>query len=110
MPQTDFEELAKIPDLVAHFQEHKDKDNNLSFLTFIQKHYSSNHKNEEDHSKLPLLKHCSCLFYAVLQAEYPKIELPSPVIVCFSEAVLNSKIPSWNGSDYRLNLLKPPRI
>ena len=51
-------ELAKLPDLVRHYQLHVQKSNGeISFLTFLQMHYGagSKHVNTEDHSSPPSL-------------------------------------------------------
>lgn len=51
-------ELAKLPDLVRHYQLHVQKSGGeISFLTFLQMHYGagSEHVGTEDHSSLPSL-------------------------------------------------------
>jgi len=109
MPQTDFEELAKLPDLIAHFEEHQLKDDSISFLSFINRHYSTSHRNEEDHSKLPLQKHCSCMFIALIQSQSAQVIDPEWVEIVFVKSLQNPALAFWNGSDYRHNLLKPPK-
>jgi hypothetical protein len=109
MPQTNFEELAKLPDLIAHFQVHQMKDESISFLSFINRHYSSSHRNEEDHSKLPLQKHCSCVFQALLNTQFTQVHAPEWIDVEFVESLQNPVLTFWTGSDYRHNLLKPPK-
>jgi hypothetical protein len=108
-PQSDFEEMAKLPDLIAHYQEHQIKEGDISFLGFIQKHYAGTHKGEEDHSKLPLQKHCTCLFIAVIQV--PFLQVLKPVLTEVEHSLVrhNSVLAFWNGSNYYLNLLKPPK-
>lgn len=65
LPGNGWQELAKLPDLVQHYQLHLQKaDGPISFLTFLQMHYGANskHKGAEDHSKLPCLHlHASVL-------------------------------------------------
>jgi|AntAceMinimDraft_11_1070367.scaffolds.fasta_scaffold104921_1 hypothetical protein len=51
-------ELAKLPDLIRHYELHLQKSNGeISFLTFLSMHYAagSEHVNTEDHSALPSL-------------------------------------------------------
>jgi hypothetical protein len=51
-------ELAKLPDLIRHYQLHVQKSGGeISFLTFLHMHYGagSKHVNTEDHSSLPSL-------------------------------------------------------
>ena len=110
IPQTDFEELSKLPDLINHYQEHHAKDDSLSFVSFLQEHYASKHRNEEDHSKLPLQKHCSCVFLAVIQPLGTVFGELEPASISYNEITQNPVLGFWNGSDYRLNLLKPPKV
>lgn len=51
-------ELAKLPDLIQHYQLHVQKsDGTISLLTFLHMHYGagSKHVDTEDHSSLPSL-------------------------------------------------------
>jgi len=58
MPQNDMEELAKIPNLYAHFQEHKEQQgNHLTFLDFITEHYSTKNCEDKGHKQLPFFEH-----------------------------------------------------
>lgn len=56
MPFSSHLELAKFPHLFEHYQEHKFKNQNLSFLDFLFLHYSNiEHQQSEDHHNLPKL-------------------------------------------------------
>ena len=62
-------ELAKLPDLVEHYQFHVQKSiGEISFLTFLQMHYGagSKHVDTEDHSSLPSLH-----FHALVVLFFP---------------------------------------
>lgn len=50
------EEFAKLPALMAHYQEHLQENSSTTILSFISQHYGKDyidHCNQHDHSKLP---------------------------------------------------------
>lgn len=52
--QSPLHEIIKLPTLVAHFIEHKEKDPNISFMDFIDDHYIKNTDSQDHfHKKLP---------------------------------------------------------
>jgi hypothetical protein len=55
---------VKLPVLVEHFIEHKEKDKNLSLLEFLSNHYAQDddHDGDEDKEmKLPFKSHDGCI-------------------------------------------------
>lgn len=61
---TEFKQLVKLPTLVEHFLEHREKDNALSLLQFLHMHYASSTVNDADYAedmKLPFKSHDGCL-------------------------------------------------
>lgn len=62
-------ELAKLPDLIRHYQLHVQKSGGeIGFLTFLHMHYGagSKHVGTEDHSSLPSLH-----FHALVALFFP---------------------------------------
>lgn len=58
LPGGGWGELAKLPDLLRHYELHLQKSQGeISFLTFLSMHYAagSEHVDTEDHSALPSL-------------------------------------------------------
>ncbi|MBU1823182.1 MAG: hypothetical protein KKG00_17000 [Bacteroidetes bacterium] len=58
LPGGSWSELAKLPDLLRHYELHLQKSNGeISFLTFLSMHYAagSEHVGTEDHTSLPSL-------------------------------------------------------
>lgn len=79
-------ELAKLPDLLQHFQLHVQKSRGeMSFLTFLHMHYGagSKHVDTEDHSSLP------CLHVHSLVAPF----VPNALSVYFT----SNKVPELSG-------------
>jgi hypothetical protein len=49
--QTELKQFFKVPSLVQHFQEHKAKDENMSFADFLQMHYHGSDMDDSDNAK-----------------------------------------------------------
>ncbi len=64
---TEIGQLLKLPTLIHHYVEHRadksDEDHDISFLDFLQKHYTENDNHSDnakhDHQNLPF-KTCDC--------------------------------------------------
>jgi len=63
LPLAHLSELAKLPFLVEHFAEHKEKNKRLSFFSFIYLHYgqiNDDDGDDEKDKKLPFKSHEHC--------------------------------------------------
>lgn len=61
---TELSQLVKLPLLMEHFTEHKQKDVDMSLWKFLQIHYSQNKLNDADDEKdmkLPFKSHHGCI-------------------------------------------------
>lgn len=59
-PFSDIEEVFKLPALLKHYQEHKERaaGEDFSFLDFLTLHYLDvDHSTAEEHDLLPMFKH-----------------------------------------------------
>ena len=64
MPGNDAEELAKVPSLIHHFQEHKRLDGLTDFISFLKEHYNETLPGGDEHKDLPFAKHLQpCLIF-----------------------------------------------
>jgi hypothetical protein len=55
---------VKLPLLVEHYIEHKEKDGNLSLMAFLDMHYTQQDAQDDDHDKdmkLPFKSHEGCI-------------------------------------------------
>lgn len=53
---TELHQLIRLPQLVAHYHEHKKEDPSLSLFGFLQLHYTADHpmdNDEDDDNQLP---------------------------------------------------------
>jgi hypothetical protein len=60
IPGNDFEEVVKIPAMLAHYEEHDDhaSGTHLSFFDFLGLHYGqSEHRDAHEHQGLPFFSH-----------------------------------------------------
>lgn len=60
---TELHQLLKVPALVAHFIEHRQQDEKLSFWNFLCKHYAHGNVKDADYEKdmrLPFKSHEGC--------------------------------------------------
>lgn len=44
-------EVAKVPFLLAHYQEHKERDRLITFFEFLRLHYTDKNHQRQEHSK-----------------------------------------------------------
>lgn len=87
LPAMDTAELAKLPLLLAHYQEHRQQDASITFTAFLALHYADSKHHEEDHSthsQLPFGQHHHLniiipSWYAPALPEFPAP--PQPVVV-----------------------------
>ncbi|WP_231460195.1 MULTISPECIES: hypothetical protein [unclassified Pedobacter] len=60
---TELQEIAKVPVLFQHFFEHKGLDSNVTFLGYLEHHYSNiphTDNDEERDNQLPFKNHNFC--------------------------------------------------
>ena len=63
MSTTELHQLMKLPFMVEHYFEHKNKNNSLTFFEFLIRHYSNVTVLDEDYSKdmkLPFKSNQGC--------------------------------------------------
>lgn len=109
--QTPLHELCKLPVLIAHFQEHQQKDASLNLTQFLEMHYAGPDKPDADHNKdmqLPFKDHhdhvCSFVFVCLDCISF-KIENT----VFFDKNYAPSQQKD-HVSPYLGNIFQPPRV
>jgi hypothetical protein len=50
-------EFCRIPLLIEHFEEHEKSNHEISFLTFLNEHYSQSDSSDSEHGNLPFKSH-----------------------------------------------------
>lgn len=106
MPGNDAEELAKMPLLYQHFQQHLQSGEVEGILDFIKDHYSNSSSSDSEHQDLPFVKHLQpCLIFILPHiSNLPDPEMASAFrVLSFPEivpALLSATVEAW----------QPPRI
>jgi hypothetical protein len=84
------EELAKLPALLEHFEEHQLETPGICFFQLWKMHYGEDfaqHQSDHDHTKLPGKGHCD--------------HLHAPVLVAFQSLQTLTQAPSSIGEASR---------
>jgi hypothetical protein len=106
MPGNDAEELAKMPLLYQHFQQHLQSGEVDGMLDFIKVHYSSSSSSDSEHQELPFVKHLQpCLIFILPQVSC----LPDPrLVAAFTVLTFPDLVPSLLSAS--IEAWQPPRI
>ena len=107
----DLSDLTKLPYLVQHYQQHKDKVEKFSFSDFINLHYGNEaerHDKEEHekHKGLPFKTHDgACIHIVTILTKFnaPEIECVS------SEVVTYNFYQSTFSSEFSQSIWQPPK-
>lgn len=106
-------ELAKLPQLFEHFNEHKNTDAGLSFFAFLKMHYADPAHQESDknhHQKLPLKSTTSAhAEVLVLQNNTPSVET-LPLIASEAKQTLNPTTDEYINRLHAISIFQPPRV
>jgi hypothetical protein len=107
---TELHQLVKLPFLVHHYVEHKEK-YNQSLAEFLHLHYSTHHENENDYkdTRLPFKSHENCV---VITLSPFFVSSPSS----FSFNVFSSELKSYplysdnfSSSAFLSSIWQPPK-
>jgi hypothetical protein len=73
-------EICRIPLLLEHFEEHEKTNQEISFLSFLNEHYSQNDSNDSDHGDLPFKSHVHSVSLLLVLESKSKISEPKEFI------------------------------
>ena len=106
-------ELAKIPQLMAHFRQHQRENNALDFFSFLKMHYADPEHQQKDasrHGSLPLkslsLAHAEVL---VLYETTPSV-LEVEKVEIAQKSLMPTSTNLFFDSKIRLSIFQPPRV
>ncbi len=110
---TELRELSKLGAFVSHYFEHKELNNDLSLIGFIEIHYTHNTNKDSDYNKdmkLPFKSH-DCSSHQVSESSYLNsihYHIQEPI---FSfESVRISRENAYLPSSYLSDIWQPPRV
>jgi len=99
-------EICRIPLLIEHFEEHEKENHEISFLTFLNEHYSQTDSKDSAHGNLPFKSqmHTS----SILLALDLKNRQPEPVeFIQVQSFVFPSSI--GNEANTVISVFQPPQ-
>lgn len=107
----DLHDLVKLPRLIEHYQQHKKKAINVSFLDFLNLHYGSeadrhDQEEHEEHEDLPF-KSPDCTFTHTLTV-LPQFKAPE-IIQLVSEVTYANFYQSAFSSEVSQSIWQPPK-
>lgn len=106
-------ELAKVPQLIHHFNEHQRENKTLDFFSFLKMHYA-----DPDHQRKDASRHGSLPLKTVTTAHAEVIVLSemTPSVCVAAKAVIfeNPIIPTTENlffdSKIQFSIFQPPRV
>lgn len=110
---TELHQFLKLPVLVEHFSEHKQKDTSLTLWKFLCIHYANNSVKDADYdkdSKLPFktLDNCNSSNHITLLPEQ-KFYF-NTILICTEKKVTHKYYPSFSNSSFLESIWQPPKF
>ncbi|WP_317897876.1 hypothetical protein [Aurantibacillus circumpalustris] len=105
--------MVKIPILIEHFIEHKEKDQSLSLWQFLDMHYAQGDLKDADYDqdmKLPFKSHDGCLNSSTVifvNANFETLEAKSLTSLANTYSVYNEPLLP---SAYLSFIWQPPKV
>ncbi|GIV43263.1 MAG: hypothetical protein KatS3mg035_0386 [Bacteroidia bacterium] len=112
LTSTELHEMFKISAFIEHYLEHKQSDDNLDFLDFIQLHYSNEHHADKHHkNKLPFKHHHDFSFTAkVLKTNFSKLFSTDFFSFKYIKNVFVINNENRNSSLFNSTIWQPPKF
>lgn len=109
---TEFNQLMKLPLLIEHFLEHKEKDDNLSLWKFLNMHYAYNSAKDSDYAKdtkLPFKSHnafVNSIIIAYIPSNSSSLD-SKPIYI--EQNNYSDFVEDLNASAYFSSIWQPPK-
>lgn len=109
---TPLQQLIKVPVLIEHYAEHRNRDQNIDFFAFLAMHYLGHEKNDGDEERdmeLPFRKaNLQHVIYLIYQQTNTSPD-PKPFIVWASSIAYPVLQDKHCPDSFKGSLFKPPR-
>lgn len=110
-------QLLKLPALFQHYYSHHDDptddDHDISFMGFLEKHYTENGGDQgtskKEHENLPF-KSLDCHAMSLVVMEAPCALFATQLFYAFSDTSKNSMLRQHYSSTHLNNIWQPPRL
>lgn len=107
---TELHQLLKLPVLIHHYLEHRQKDHSISFFAFLKEHYVYEHAMaaQDHHERLPFKSHdCAGMHMTIADPDLPSFLLPGGE-TGFAGPLTLYKEP-WHASTVLASIWQPPK-
>ena len=115
MATTELYQLLKLPFLVEHFMEHKEKNKDITLAEFLYLHYAQGDVKDADYEedmKLPFKSHSNSVTSSIVDAvanTVLKIVIhPKPNFVQSKVIIISEE--AFFASSYHSNIWQPPKF
>ncbi len=106
-------ELAKVPQLIHHFNEHQRENKTIDFLTFLKMHYADPEHQRKDasrHGSLPLKTVTSAHAEIVVLSETTPSVFVAEKAVIFENSILPATENLFFDAKIQFSIFQPPRV
>ena len=113
LPVTAVTELLKLPQLLAHYYDHKAEGNKTGFISFLVQHYfeeDGTDKDAAEDSRLPFKTGEQLLSVMVISVNPPESFSIAPVLLPVTEKTYKICNDRFTASQYLDAIWQPPRI
>jgi len=105
---TEFHEMLRLPILLEHYSEHKQKVSDISFWDFLVMHYKTDVSHDSDDNQLPFKDPGHSFTAPTLALPIHKIVLKETVVL--TKAVYSSTYSETFIASHLSEIFQPPRI
>ncbi|MBP6756326.1 MAG: hypothetical protein KA210_09265 [Bacteroidia bacterium] len=109
---TELSQLVKLPLLIEHFSEHKQKDGHMSLWKFLSIHYTQNTSHDADYEKdmkLPFKSHDGCINSVVSESVPSSFYFFSTKPVFSQNNAYSNYTEQFLTSAYLSSIWQPPK-
>ncbi len=106
-------ELAKVPQLIHHFNEHQRENTTLDFFSFLKMHYADPEHQRKDasrHGSLPLKTVTSAHAETVVLSEMTPSVFVAEKVVVFENSILPATENLFFDAKICFSVFQPPRV
>ena len=106
-------ELAKVPQLIHHFNEHQRENKAIDFLTFLKMHYADPEHQRKDasrHGSLPLKSVSAAHAEVIVLSETTPSVFDAEKAIVFENPILPATENLFFDTKIQFSIFQPPRV
>lgn len=110
---TELHQFLKLPILIEHYSEHKDKDHSITLWKFLSMHYANGNTKDADYdkdSKLPFKTHDNCNSSNHITILPEQKFFFNSVVQSFEKKILFKFYSVFPNATFLENIWQPPKF